>query len=217
MSRAKNYVSALDKRPTIHSPLCPSPRSSLSLCVLLPLSTASFDSFETEVTTFSSRKRPFSIYPPFPKVLSARSFRLLRFFAYPDSRLFHFLYRWIESRFDYTWLLEISIFLPFEKVLSSFRAREKVASVDRFRLPFFWKIEGEGRRKNIIANDTSCDAYDQSNGVTFPFFSFCFFSLSLFQRLIEIITSHYRFITFYRNTETLFRSGSGSPYQPERS
>ena len=128
MSRAKNYVSALDKRPAIHSPLCPPLCSSLSLSLSFfnyrPLVSIQF---ETIVTTFS---RPFSIYRPSPEILSARSFWLLRFFAYPDSRLFFFL---------------------LKKFLSSFRAREKV---DRFRLPSFWKIGGEGRRKNI-----NCERY----------------------------------------------------------
>lgn len=150
MSRAKNYVSALDKRPAIHSPLCPPLCSSLSLSLSFfnyrPLVSIQF---ETIVTTFS---RQFSIHRPSPEVLSARSFWLLRFFAYPDSRLFHLLYRWIESRFDYTYGYWKSLFFfLLKKFLSSFRAREKV---DRFRLPSFWKIGGEGRRKNI-----NCERY----------------------------------------------------------
>lgn len=216
MSRAKNYVSALDKRPAIHSPLCPPLCSSLSLSLSFfnyrPLVSIQF---ETIVTTFS---RPFSIYRPSPEILSARSFWLLRFFAYPDSRLFHLLYRWIESRFDYTYGYWKSLFFfLLKKFLSSFRAREKV---DRFRLPSFWKIGGEGRRKNINCERYVCvrrmierrDIY--------------LFSLSLFHSLFfkawwrnycrdlpPIIVSN----IFRRNMETLFRSGSGSPYQPERS
>lgn len=182
MSRAKNYVSALDKRPAIHSPLCPPLCSSLSLSLSFfnyrPLVSIQF---ETIVTTFS---RPFSIYRPSPEILSARSFWLLRFFAYPDSRLFHLLYRWIESRFDYTYGYWKSLFFfLLKKFLSSFRAREKV---DRFRLPF-GKSEVRGGVKISIANDT-CACVVWSSGVTFTFFSL-YLSFSVFQSLMEKLLS----------------------------
>lgn len=183
MSRAKNYVSALDKRPAIHSPLCPPLCSSLSLSLSFfnyrPLVSIQF---ETIVTTFS---RPFSIYRPSPEILSARSFWLLRFFAYPDSRLFHLLYRWIESRFITPMAIGNLYFSSFWKSFYRVSARGKRSTDFDYRP--FGKSEVRGGVKISIANDT-CACVVWSSGVTFTFFSL-YLSFSVFQSLMEKLLS----------------------------